>query len=138
PLLAERPPATERLYIEPDATFPNHEADPLKLWNLRALHDAARATGADLGVAFGGDADRALFVDDRGEPIGADLMTGVLARALLRRQPGGRVLYDLRSSRATAEAIAEARGTPEMCRVGHAFIKAQMRDSGAGFAGELF
>lgn len=137
PLLAELPLATERLYFEPDGTFPNHEADPLKLENLRDLIDAVRRTGADFGVAFDGDADRAMFVDERGEPIGADLMTGVLARALLRRQPGGRVLYDLRSSRATAEAIAEAGGTPEMCRVGHAFIKAQMRESGAIFAGEL-
>src|SRR5690606_33708395 len=137
PLLAELPLTTERLYFEPDGTFPNHEADPLKLENLRDLVAAVKRTGADFGVAFDGDADRAMFVDERGEPIGADLMTGVLARALLRSHPGGRVLYDLRSSRATAEAIAEAGGTPEMCRVGHAFIKAQMRESGAIFAGEL-
>jgi len=137
PLLAELPLETERLYFEPDGTFPNHEADPLKLENLRDLIAAVKRTGADFGVAFDGDADRAMFVDERGEPIGADLMTGVLARALLRSHGGGRVLYDLRSSRATAEAITEAGGTPEMCRVGHAFIKAQMRASGAVFAGEL-
>lgn len=137
PLLARLPLETERLYFEPDGTFPNHEADPLKRENLRDLIAAVRRTGAHFGVAFDGDADRAMFVDETGEPIGADLMTGVLARALLRRHPGGRVLYDLRSSRATAEAIAEAGGVPEMCRVGHAFIKAQMRASGALFAGEL-
>jgi phosphomannomutase len=137
PLLAELPLQTERLYFEPDGTFPNHEADPLKLENLADLIAAVRRTGAQLGVAFDGDGDRAMFVDERGEPISADLMTGLLARAMLRRHPGGRVLYDLRSSRATAEAIAEAGGVPEMCRVGHAFIKAQMRESEAIFAGEL-
>lgn len=137
PLLALLPLETERLYFEPDGTFPNHEADPLKRENLRDLVAAVQRTGAHFGVAFDGDADRAMFVDERGEPIGADLMTGLLAGALLRRHPGGRVLYDLRSSRATAEAIAEAGGVPEMCRVGHAFIKAQMREHGAIFAGEL-
>jgi len=137
PLLERLPLETERLYFEPDGTFPNHEADPLKLENLRDLIAAVQRSGADFGVAFDGDADRAMFVDEHGEPIGADLMTGVLARALLRHHAGGRVLYDLRSSRATAEAIAEAGGTPQMCRVGHAFIKAQMREGGAIFAGEL-
>lgn len=137
PLLARLPIDPERLYFEPDGSFPNHEADPLKSENLCDLIAAVRRSEADFGVAFDGDADRAMFVDETGEPIGADLMTGVLARALLRRHPGGRVLYDLRSSRATAEAIAEAGGTPEMCRVGHAFIKAQMRERGALFAGEL-
>jgi phosphomannomutase len=137
-LLAQLPlTAVERLYFEPDGTFPNHEADPLKRENLDDVIAAVRRTGAQLGVAFDGDGDRAMFVDERGEPVGADLMTGLLARAMLRHQPGGRVLYDLRSSRATAEAIAEAGGVPEMCRVGHAFIKARMRETGALFAGEL-
>jgi phosphomannomutase len=136
-LLPTLPLTVERLYFEPDGTFPNHEADPLKRENLEDLIATVKRTGAQLGVAFDGDGDRAMFVDEQGEPIGADLMTGVLARAMLRRHPGGRVLYDLRSSRATAEAIAEAGGVPEMSRVGHAFIKAQMRESGAIFAGEL-
>ena len=137
PLLAALPLEVERLYFEPDGTFPNHEADPLKRENLEDLIAAVKRSGAQLGVAFDGDGDRAMFVDDRGEPIGADLVTGLLARAVLRRHPGGRVLYDLRSSRATAEAIVEAGGVAELCRVGHAFIKAQMRRSGAVFAGEL-
>jgi phosphomannomutase len=138
PLLAELPLVVERLYFEPDGSFPNHEADPLKRENLEDLIAAVKRTGAQLGVAFDGDGDRAMFVDERGEPIGADLVTGLLARSQLHRAGGaGRVLYDLRSSRATAEAIAEAGGTPEMCRVGHAFIKARMRESGALFAGEL-
>ena len=137
PLLAELPLEVERLYFEPDGTFPNHEADPLKRENLNDLIAAVKRSGADLGVAFDGDADRAMFVDETGEPIGADLVTALLARAQLRRHPGGRILYDLRSSRATAEAIAEAGGAAEMCRVGHAFIKARMRETGALFAGEL-
>jgi phosphomannomutase len=137
PLLAELPLQVDRLYFEPDGTFPNHEADPLKRENLRDLVAAVKREGADFGVAFDGDADRAMFVDETGEPIGADLMTGVLAPSQLRRHGAARVLYDLRSSRATAEAIAEAGGSPEMCRVGHAFIKARMRETGAVFAGEL-
>jgi phosphomannomutase len=137
PLLAELPLEVERLYFEPDGTFPNHEADPLKVENLRDLSAAVARVRADFGVAFDGDADRAIFVDEAGRPIGSDLMTGILAASQLRRHGPGRVLYDLRSSRATAEAIREAGGTPEMCRVGHAFIKARMRETGAIFAGEL-
>ena len=137
PLLERLPLETERLYFEPDGTFPNHEADPLKLENLQDLVAAVRRVGADFGVAFDGDADRAVFVDEKGVPISSDLVTALLARYQLRRLPGGRVLYDLRSSRAVAEEIEAAGGTPEMCRVGHSFVKAQMRESGAVFAGEL-
>jgi len=125
------------LYMEPDGTFPNHEADPLKVENLRDLSAAVKESGADFGVAFDGDGDRAVFVDDRGEPIPSDLMTAVLARPQLARHPGGLVLYDLRSSRAVAEEVEAAGGKADMCRVGHSFVKAQMRESGAIFAGEL-
>ena len=93
--------------------------------------------GADFGVAFDGDADRAIFVDERGEPVPSDLATGLLARSQLARAPGGKVLYDLRSSWATAEEIRAAGGVAEMCRVGHSYVKAAMRESGAVFAGEL-
>ncbi len=137
PLLERLDLEVERLYFEPDGTFPNHEADPLKLENLRDLVAAVRRTGADLGVAFDGDADRAVIVDNEGVPIPSDLMTGLLARRQLERHPGGRVLYDLRSSRATAEEIEAAGGVAEMSRVGHSFVKAQMREVGAIFAGEL-
>jgi phosphomannomutase len=137
PLLERLDLEVERLYFEPDGTFPNHEADPLKLENLRDLVAAVRRTGADLGVAFDGDADRAVIVDETGTPIPSDLMTGLLARRQLERHPGGRVLYDLRSSRATAEEIEAAGGVAEMSRVGHSFVKAQMREAGAIFAGEL-
>jgi phosphomannomutase len=137
PLLARLPLEVERLYFEPDGTFPNHDANPLEAENLRDLAAAVRRSGAALGVAFDGDADRAIFVDERGEPVGSDLVTGLLGARLLRRYPGARILYDLRSSRATAEAIEAAGGIPEMCRVGHSFFKARMREAGAIFGGEL-
>jgi len=137
PLLERLDLEVERLYFEPDGTFPNHEADPLKSENLRDLVAAVRRTGADLGVAFDGDADRAVIVDEAGVPIPSDLMTGLLARRQLERNPGGRVLYDLRSSRTTVEEIEAAGGVAEMSRVGHSFVKAQMRKVDAIFAGEL-
>ncbi len=137
PLLARIPLRVERLYFEPDGRFPNHPADPLKLENLRDVSAAVKRSGADFGVAFDGDADRAVFVDERGEPVASDLMTGLLARGQLTKRPGGTVLYDLRSSWATAEEIRAAGGVPLMCRVGHSFVKAQMRETGAVFAGEL-
>jgi len=137
PLLEKLPLEVERLYFEPDGTFPHHEADPLKRENLRDLIEAVRESRADFGVAFDGDADRAIFVDETGEPISSDRVTALLARPRLHREPGGRVLYDLRSSRMTAEAIEAAGGVPEMCRVGHSFFKARMRETGAIFGGEL-
>jgi phosphomannomutase len=137
PLLEQLPIRVEKLYFEPDGTFPNHEADPLKVENLADVSAAVKRVGADFGVAFDGDADRAIFVDEAGAPIASDLMTAVLARYQLERNPGGLVLYDLRSSRVVAEEVEKAGGTAEMCRVGHSFVKAQMRESGAIFAGEL-
>ncbi len=137
PVLAALPLTVEPLYFEPDGTFPNHEADPLKLENLADVSAAVIRVGADFGVAFDGDGDRAVFVDENGRPIASDLMTGVMARHQLERAPGGLVLYDLRSSRAVAEEIERAGGVASMCRVGHSFVKAHMRESGAIFAGEL-
>jgi phosphomannomutase len=137
PLLARLPVQTERLYFEPDGTFPNHEADPLKVENLADVSQAVRRSGADFGVAFDGDADRAVFVDEKGDPISSDFMTALLGTRQLRRWPGGLVLYDLRSSRAVAEEIERAGGRAAMCRVGHSFVKAEMRETGAIFAGEL-
>jgi phosphomannomutase len=125
------------LYFEPDGRFPNHEADPLKVENLSDVSEAVRREGADFGVAFDGDGDRAVFVDGRGEPISADLTTALIARSVLARHPGARVLYDLRSSRVVPEEVEGAGGEAGMCRVGHSFVKAQMREEGAIFAGEL-
>lgn len=125
------------LYFELDGTFPNHEANPLKLENLRDLSAAILAHGADLGVSFDGDADRAAFVDETGEPIGSDLITALIGGELLHREPGKHVLFDLRSSRAVAEYIQEAGGIPVRERVGHSFMKATMRQKDGIFGGEL-
>ncbi len=137
PVLDGLPIDVVELYFEPDGTFPNHEADPLKVENLKDVAEAVRREGADLGVAFDGDGDRAVFVDGTGEPVSADLATALIARRMLSREPGARVLYDLRSSRVVAEEVERAGGVAGMCRVGHSFVKAQMREEGAIFAGEL-
>ncbi|MEA2603996.1 MAG: phosphomannomutase [Acidobacteriota bacterium] len=125
------------LFFELDGRFPNHEANPLKEENLHDLMKAVREHQADLGVSFDGDADRAAFIDETGEAIGSDLMTGLIAGELLKREPGKAVVYDLRSSRAVAEYIQENGGVPVRERVGHSFIKATMRQKSAIFGGEL-
>ena len=125
------------LYFELDGTFPNHEANPLELENLRDLSRAVSDQRADLGVSFDGDADRAAFVDERGEPVGSDLTTALIAGELLTRHPGGTVIYDLRSSRAVAEHVRAAGGTPVRERVGHSFMKATLREKDGVFGGEL-
>jgi phosphomannomutase len=125
------------LYFELDGSFPNHEANPLKEENLRDLMRLVKSAGADLGVAFDGDADRAAFIDERGEAIGSDLMTGLIAGELLARDPGKAVLYDLRSSRAVHEYIQEHGGVPVRERVGHSFMKATLRKRDGIFGGEL-
>lgn len=125
------------LYFELDGSFPNHEANPLKYENLRDLSELVRREGADLGICFDGDADRAAFVDETGEPIGSDLATALIAGELLARDPGHHVLYDLRSSRAVAEYIEEKGGVPVRERVGHSFMKATLREKNGIFGGEL-
>jgi len=125
------------LYFELDGTFPNHEPNPLREENLRDLMRAVREHGADLGVSFDGDADRAAFIDETGQSIGSDLMTGLIAGELLKREPGKVVVYDLRSSRAVAEYIREHGGVPMRERVGHSFIKATLRKHEGIFGGEL-
>lgn len=137
PILEKLPIEVVRLYFEPDGSFPNHEADPLKVENLADVCEAVRREGADFGVAFDGDGDRAIFVDGEGVPISADLATALIARHVLARSPGALILYDLRSSRVVAEEIERCGGIARMCRVGHSFVKAQMREEGAVFAGEL-
>jgi len=119
-----------------DGTFPNHEANPLIEETYADLQAKVRAGRYDFGVAFDGDADRAGFVDEKGEIIPMDMITALIARDVLSHEKGV-IFYDLRSSWSVKEVIAEAGGTPMMCRVGHAFIKQQMRDAGALFAGEL-
>ena len=124
------------LYKELDGTFPNHEANPLKLDTLDALREKVRETGADFGAGFDGDADRCGFVDNQGEVIPMDLFTALIAQDILSDGPAT-ILYDLRSSWAVKECIEQNGGKAIMSRVGHAFIKAQMRQYDAVFAGEL-
>ena len=125
------------LFFGLDGSFPNHEANPLKAENLRDVRQAVREHGCALGVAFDGDADRAIFVDDETEIVGADLVTALLAGPILERYPGTPIVYDVRSSRATSEAIKAAGGIPMRERVGHSFMKATMRRVGSPFGGEL-
>lgn len=125
------------LYFELDGSFPNHEANPLKPENLVDLERAVKEHGCNLGVAFDGDADRAMFVDENGRAISADKITGLLAPRFLRKEPGAVIVYDLRSSWATKEAIEEAGGKPLRERVGHSFMKATMRRHNSPFGGEL-
>ena len=119
-----------------DGTFPNHEANPLKHETFADLQAVMRKERHDFGIAFDGDADRAGFTDERGEIVPLDIITAIIAQNILRRTQGP-IFYDLRSSWAVKEVIEENGGTPMMSRVGHAFIKQQMRDANALFAGEL-
>lgn len=125
------------LYFELDGNFPNHEANPLKPENLVDVEEAVKEHGCDLGVAFDGDADRAILIDETGTAISADKITGLLAPRFLRTEPGATIVYDLRSSWATKEAIEEAGGVPLRERVGHSFMKATMREHNSPFGGEL-
>jgi phosphomannomutase len=131
------PLETVRLYFELDGTFPNHPADPLVEENRRDLVARVRSEGADLGIAWDGDADRCFFVDDAGEYVPGDFVTAILGEAFARREPGARVVYDVRASRAVADYVTAAGGVPLMNRVGHAFIKKRMRDEQAAFGGEV-
>lgn len=120
-----------------DGTFPNHEANPLDPTTLVDAQKAVKAGQYDFAACFDGDADRVGFLDEKGEIIPMDMITALIARTLLRDNPGANIFYDLRSSWAVKEAILEAGGVPNQSRVGHAFIKAQMREKNALFAGEL-
>ena len=124
------------LYKELDGTFPNHEANPLHLETLNAIRAKVKETGAEFGAAFDGDADRCGFIDDKGEIIPMDLFTALIAQDILSEGPAT-ILYDLRSSWAVKECIEANGGKAVMSRVGHAFIKNQMRENDAVFAGEL-
>jgi phosphomannomutase len=139
------PPVLERLpqldvvrcYFEPDGAFPNHEPNPLLPENRAFIVDTTRAERADLGVAYDGDADRCFFVDDTGEFVPGDFVTALLAKAMLAKEPGAKVIYDVRASWAVPREIEEAGGIALVNRVGHAFIKHRMRKEDALFAGEV-
>jgi phosphomannomutase len=123
--------------FDPDGSFPNHEPNPLLPENREFIVRATREAGADFGVAYDGDADRCFFVDDTGQFVPGDFTTALFAESILAGEPGGKVIYDVRASWAVPEAIERAGGVPVVNRVGHAFIKARMREIDAVFAGEV-
>jgi phosphomannomutase len=139
------PPVLERLpmldvvrcYFEPDGSFPNHEPNPLLPENREFIVGKTLEEGADFGVAYDGDADRCFFVDDTGDFVPGDFTTALFAESILAKEPGGKVIYDVRASWAVPEAITKAGGEAFVNRVGHAFIKQRMREIDAVFAGEV-
>jgi phosphomannomutase len=126
----------EILFGELDGTFPNHPADPIQPENLVALRSRLLEVGADVGLAFDGDADRVFLVDDKAEPLSGSLTTGIVAAAILEKHPGATILYNLICSKAVPEIVLERGGIPVRTRVGHSFVKATMAETGALFGGE--
>jgi phosphomannomutase len=124
-------------YWEPDGAFPDHEPNPLLPENRRFVIENVRAEGADLGIAWDGDADRCFFIDETGAFVDGDFVCALLARSVLESHPGAEILYDVRASRAVADTVRAAGGTPLVNRVGHAFFKARMRERGSAFGGEV-
>ena len=135
-VLADLPVDLVPMYFELDGTFPNHEANPLDPANLVDLQERVRAEGADIGLAFDGDADRCFVIDERGEPVSPSAVTALVAVRALAREPGGTVIHNLITSRAVPEIVRENGGSPVRTRVGHSFIKAEMARTDAVFGGE--
>jgi phosphomannomutase len=137
-------PLLERLSLDlvttrwvPDGEFPEHGPNPMLPENRRFIVDRVIEEGANLGIAWDGDADRCFFIDDRGEFVDGDFLTALLAQQLLRKEPGATVLYDVRASRAVPDTVRELGGTSYVNRVGHAFFKIAMRERSAAFGGEV-
>ena len=137
PVLERLPVDAVRCYFEPDGSFPDHEPNPLLPENREFIVRKTLEEGADLGVAFDGDADRCFFVDDTGEFVPGDFVTALFAESVLAREPGAKIIYDVRASRGVPDTIERDGGIPLVNRVGHAFIKARMREEDAAFAGEV-
>ncbi|MGD0272220.1 MAG: phosphomannomutase/phosphoglucomutase [Gaiellaceae bacterium] len=135
----ERLPQIEavRCYFEPDGTFPNHEPNPLLPENREFIVAKVKGEKADLGIAFDGDADRCFFVDETGEFVPGDFVTALFAETFLAKEPGAKIIYDVRASWAVPDTIDKAGGIALVNRVGHAFIKHRMREEGAVFGGEV-
>jgi phosphomannomutase len=127
----------EEMYFEPDGEFPDHEPNPLLEENRRLIVARVRASGADLGIAWDGDADRCFFIDAGGEFCDGDFVCALLARSILGKNPGATILYDPRSSRAVPDLVAAEGGRSGLSRVGHAFFKVRMREEEAAFGGEV-
>jgi phosphomannomutase len=137
PILEKMPLELEEMYFEPNGEFPDHEPNPLLEENRRMIIDRVRSTGADLGIAWDGDADRCFFIDGSGEFCDGDFICALLARSILAKNPGATILYDPRSSRAVPDLVAAEGGRSDLSRVGHAFFKARMREESAAFGGEV-
>jgi phosphomannomutase len=137
PLLDRLPIDALPHHLDPDGSFPNGEPNPLLEENRRFVIEQVVASGADLGIAWDGDADRCFFIDDTGEFVPGDLITALIAESMLKQHPGATILYDLRASWAVRDTVAAAGGIALENRVGHAFIKARMRKEDALFAGEV-
>lgn len=135
-VLAGLPLTITPLYFELDGTFPNHEANPIDPENLRDLQAAVLEHGADLGLAFDGDADRCFVVDERGAIVDPSTLTALIAVRELAKEPGSTIIHNLITSAAVPEIVLENGGVPERTRVGHSFIKARMAETGAVFGGE--
>ena len=127
----------DEMYFEPDGEFPDHEPNPLLEENRRLIEERVRSAGADLGIAWDGDADRCFFIDGEGAFCDGDFVCALLARAALAKNPGATILYDPRSSRAVPDLVAAEGGRSDLSRVGHAFFKIRMREEGAVFGGEV-
>jgi phosphomannomutase len=137
PILEKLPLELEEMYFVPNGEFPDHEPNPLLEENRRMIMERVRSTGADLGIAWDGDADRCFFIDGSGEFCDGDFICALLARSILAKNPGATILYDPRSSRAVPDLIAAEGGRSDLSRVGHAFFKARMREEDAAFGGEV-
>jgi phosphomannomutase len=126
----------EYLFQELDGTFPNHPADPIQVENLKDLQARVLEVGADIGLAFDGDADRVFLVDEKAQPVSGSLTTALLAQGILAKSPGETILHNLICSKSVPEVVRESGGTPVRTRVGHSFIKSVMAETGAVFGGE--
>jgi phosphomannomutase len=137
PLLEQLGLDLETAYWRPDGNFPDHEPNPLLPENREFIMREVTARGADLGIAWDGDADRCFFIDDTGAFVDGDFLTALLAESMLAKQPHATILYDVRASRAVADVVQRAGGTALRNRVGHAFFKTRMREEGGVFGGEV-
>jgi phosphomannomutase len=137
PILEQLGLELETMYFEPDGEFPDHEPNPLLPENRAMIIERVRASGADLGIAWDGDADRCFFIDGEGSFCDGDFVCALLARAALAKHPGATILYDPRSSRAVPDLVAADGGRSDLSRVGHAFFKLRMREEDAVFGGEV-
>jgi phosphomannomutase len=137
PLLDRLPIDQVQTYWEPDGSFPDHEPNPLLPENRTFIVKKVLSEGAELGIAWDGDADRCFFIDDNGQFVDGDFLTALLAESILSKEPGATILYDVRASRAVRDTVERAGGTALINRVGHAFFKTRMRETDAAFGGEV-